>query len=465
MGLGRTKRQKIQDQLALPGMERSESPNTPGEGIEAHPASHETGEPATEGLMEWILQPENLKQALKRVIQNRGAGGVDGMTVKELPKYLKTHWPKIREELFKGEYRPQAVKRVEIPKPTGGTRQLGIPTALDRFVQQAILQVLQARWDGTFSDASFGFRPGRNAHQAVKRAQRFADEGHFWVVDLDLEKFFDRVNHDQLMGLIAKREKDKRLLKLIRAFLNAGVMEGGLVGSPSDEGVPQGGPLSPLLSNLALDQLDHELERRGHRFVRYADDCNVYVRSERAGRRVMESVTRFIERRLKLRVNTAKSAVALCRERKFLGFSLLPVKGRFIRRLAPATIRRFKDRVREITRRARGMSLQQSVKRVSVFLRGWNAYFGQCQTPSVLEKLNAWIRHRFRKVLWRQWKNARQRYRKLRQLGLDGRKAGLTAGSRYGSWRSSDLHGMKIALSKGFFEKAGLATLVVTECA
>lgn len=463
MGLGGTRRQKIQDQLALPGMERSEAPSIRGEGIEVSPALHETEEPASEGLMEEIVQPENLKQALRRVIQNRGAGGIDGMTVKELPKYLKNHWPKIREELFKGEYRPRPVKRVEISKPTGGTRQLGIPTAVDRFIQQAVLQVLQRRWDGTFSDGSFGFRPGRNAHQAVKRAQRFADEGHSWVVDIDLEKFFDRVNHDQLMGLTAKREKDKRLLKLIRAFLNAGTMEGGLAGPPSDEGVPQGGPLSPLLSNLVLDQLDRELERRGLRFARYADDCNIHVRSERAGLRVMDSITRFIAKRLKLRVNTAKSAVALCRERKFLGFSLWPRGERFKRRLASATVQRFKKRVREITRQAKGMSLEQTIQRLSAFLKGWIAYFGHCQTPTTLGKLNGWVRHRIRSVVWRQWKTTGCRYRKLRSFGVDEDRARLTAGSLHGPWRSSEYQGMKQALSKGFFETKGLPTLAVIE--
>src|SRR5205807_2045020 len=270
--------------------------------------------------MEEVCERENCKQALARVKANKGSAGVDRMTVQQLPEFLKQYWPAIREQLLSGTYVPQPVKRVEIPKPDGGVRKLGIPTVLDRFIQQAVMQVLQKRWDSTFSDHSYGFRPGRSAHQAVAQAQQYIAAGYGWVIDLDLEKFFDRVNHDQLMGQIAKRIEDKRLLKLIRAFLNAGVMENGLV-SPSGEGTPQGGPLSPLLSNLVLDELDRELERRGHRYLRYADDCNIYVRSQRAGQRVMEGITRFITRQLKLKVNETKSAVARPQERKFLGFS------------------------------------------------------------------------------------------------------------------------------------------------
>jgi len=270
--------------------------------------------------MEEVCERENLKEALRQVKGNKGSAGVDGITVSQLTDYLKQHWPAIREQLLNGTYEPKPVRRVEIPKPDGGVRKLGIPTVLDRFIQQAVMQVLQRRWDSTFSDHSYGFRPGRSAHQAVAQAQQYIAEGYGWVIDLDLEKFFDRVNHDKLMGRIAKRVEDKRLLKLIRAFLNAGVMENGLV-SPSVEGTPQGGPLSPLLSNLVLDELDRELERRGHRYLRYADDCNIYVRSQRAGQRVMEGITRFITNKLKLQVNETKSAVARPQERKFLGFS------------------------------------------------------------------------------------------------------------------------------------------------
>src|SRR5712691_5081141 len=319
MNLKDGKQQNIQKQLYFSVGLTGEAREASREGPESSGARSEPENPAsTDRIMEAICEWENLKEAMWRVKANKGSAGIDGVTVDELPDYRDLL--AIREQLLSGIYKPQPVKRVEIPKPDGGVRKLGIPTALDRFVQQAVMQVLQRQWDRTFSDSSFGFRPGRSTHQAVAQAQQYIAEGHGWVVDLDLEKFFDRVNHDKLMGQIAKRVGDKRLLKLIRAFLNAGVMENGLV-SPSVEGTPQGGPLSPLLSNLVLDELDRELERRGHRFVRYADDCNIYVSSEQAGQRVMESVTRFITQKLKLKVNEAKSAVARPQERKFLGFS------------------------------------------------------------------------------------------------------------------------------------------------
>src|SRR5437879_4080195 len=314
---------------------------------------------STNRLMEEVCERENLKAALQRVKANKGSPGVDGMTVIGIKDYLKQHWPAIRGQLLSGTYEPKPVRRVEIAKPDGGVRKLGIPTVLDRFIQQAVMQVLQRRWDRSFSDHSYGFRPGRSAHHAVAQAQQYIAQGHGWVIDLDLEKFFDRVNHDKLMGQIAKRVEDKRLLKVIRAFLNAGVMENGLV-NPSVEGTPQGGPLSPLLSNLVLDGLDRELERRGHRFVRYADDCNIYVRSERAGQRAMESVTQFITQKLKLKVNEAKSAVARPQERKFLGFSF--TAGPDIkRRIAPKSPERFKQRIREVTRRAKGVSMETPI--------------------------------------------------------------------------------------------------------
>src|SRR5438128_103407 len=310
------KRQKRQEQLAFPFVEGSEASRSETEGTEALMARRETEKPAgNQRRMEEVCERENRRAALKRVRANQGSPGIDGMTVDELPGYLEQHWPAIREQLLSGTYEPKPVLRVEIDKPYGGKRKLGIPSVLDRFVQQAVQQVLQKQWDPTFSEHSYGFRPGRSAQQAVAQAQQYIAEGYGWCVDFDLEKFFDRVNHDKLMGQIAKRVADKRLLKLIRAFLNAGVMEGGLV-SPSVEGTPQGGPLSPLLSNLVLDELDRELERRGHRFVRYADDSNIYVRSERAGQRVMESVKRFITEKLKLKVNESKSAVAKPQERK-----------------------------------------------------------------------------------------------------------------------------------------------------
>jgi RNA-directed DNA polymerase len=330
---------------------------------------------------------ENCKQALQRVKANKGKPGVDGMTVDELPDYLKQHELEIGEQLRNGTYQPKPVRRVEIRKPDGtGMRKLGIPCVLDRFIQQGVLQVLQKRWDPTFSERSHGFRPGRSAKQAVHEAQHYIAEGHNWVADLDLEKFFDRVNHDRLLAAVAKRVADKRMLKLIRAFLEAGVMEDGLV-SAVDEGTPQGGPLSPLLSNLVLDELDRELERRGHHFVRYADDCNIYVESARAGQRVMESITRFITHRLKLKVNQAKSAVARPRQRKFLGFSFTSDREPR-RRIAPKALDRFKANIREKTRRTRGISLQRMVNELVTYLRGWLGYFGDCQTPSVLQRLD-----------------------------------------------------------------------------
>jgi RNA-directed DNA polymerase len=350
-------------------------------------------------------------------------------------------------------------RRVEIEKPDGGgMRKLGIPTVLDRFLQQAVMQVLQRQWDPTFSDHSYGFRPGRSAHQAVAQAQQYIAEGHSWCVDLDLEKFFDRVNHDKLMGQIAKRVEDKRLRKLIRAFLNAGVMENGLV-SPSVEGTPQGGPLSPLLSNLVLDELDRELELRGHCYVRYADDCNVYVRSEQAGRRVMESITRFITHKLKLKVNESKSAVARPQERKFLGFSFTagPEAKRVI---APKALDRFKRRIREITRRAKGVSIQTTIKELAAYMRGWRSYFGFCETPEVLVYLTRWVRLRLRAALWRQWKTPRRRRAALLALGTRPRLASNTAGSGRGPWYLARSKALSVGLSNAYFNSLGLPTLI-----
>ena len=375
-----------------------------------------------------------------------------------LADYLKQHWPAIREQLLNGTYEPKPVRRVEIPKPDGGgMRKLGIPSVLDRFIQPAVLQVLQRQWDRTFSDHSYGFRPGRSAHQAVAQAQQYVSEGYSWVVDFDLEKFFDRVNHDKLMGQVAKRVEDKRLLRLIRAFLNAGVMENGLV-SPSVEGTPQGGPLSPLLSNLVLDELDRELERRGHRFVRYADDSNVYVRSERAGHRVMESVTRFITQKLKLKVNEAKSAVALPQERKFLGFSF--TAGPEVKRaIAPKALNRFKQRVREITRRAKSVSIETTMAELAPYMRGWRAYFGFCQTPEVLIHLTRWVRLRLRAALWRQWKTPRRRRAALLELGVSPRLASNTAGSGRGPWYLARAKALSVGLPNAYFKSLGLPSL------
>ena len=453
------KRQKNQLELAFMAEGRGETPNAASEGTELSTAKHDTESPAsTEHLMEEVCQRENLKKALKRVRQNKGSPGVDGMTVKELPDYLMEHWPMIRDQLLNGTYQPQPVKRVEIPKPGGGVRKLGVPTCLDRFIQQAVLQALQERWDPTFSEHSYGFRPGRSAHQAVAQAQAYIAEGYDYVVDIDLERFFDRVNHDKLMGRVAKRVSDKRLLKLIRALLNAGVMENGLV-SPTDEGAPQGGPLSPLLSNLVLDDLDAELEKRGHRFVRYADDSNIYVGSERAGLRVMASISQFITKKLKLTVNRDKSAVGRPWERKFLGFRF--TSGRVLKRsIAPPVRRRFKKRIREITWRTRGVSLQRMVEDLSRYLRGWRGYFGFCETPSVLRELDSWIRRRLRSVVWKQWKRGRKRFAELRARGVGKDLAAKTAGSCHGSWRLARSPALSIALPNAYFTSLGLPSLV-----
>jgi RNA-directed DNA polymerase len=380
------------------------------------------------------------------------------MTVGGISDYLKQHWTAIREQLLSGTYEPKPVRRVEIPKADGGVRKLGIPTVLDRFIQQAVMQVLQRQWDRTFSDRSYGFRPGRSAHQAVAQAQQYIAAGYGWCVDFDLEKFFDRVNHDKLMGQIAKRVEDKRLLKLIRAFLNAGVMENGLVG-PSVEGTPQGGPLSPLLSNLVLDELDRELERRGHRFVRYADDCNIYVRSERAGQRVMESITRFITQRLKLKVNEAKSAVSRPQDRKFLGFSF--TSGPEVRRIvAPQALDRFKRRIREITRRAKSVSMETTMEVLAPYLRGWRNYFGFCETPEVLLSLTRWVRLRLRMARWRQWKTQRRRRAALLALGVSPRLARNTAGSGHGPWYLARSQALARGLSNAYFRSLGLPSLI-----
>jgi RNA-directed DNA polymerase len=452
-------RQKNQEQLAFPFGWGSEAPVAETEGIEARMVRREAEDPArNQRWMEEVCERENWREALKRVRANQGSPGIDGMTVDELPGYLEQHWPAIREQLLSGTYEPKPVKRVEIPKPDGGVRKLGIPTVLDRFVQQAVQQVLQKQWDPTFSEHSYGFRPGRSAQQAVARAQQYIAEGYGWCVDFDLEKFFDRVNHDKLMGAIAKRVGDKRLLKLIRAFLNAGVMEDGLV-SPSVEGTPQGGPLSPLLSNLVLDELDRELERRGHRFVRYADDSNIYVRSERAGQRVMESVKRFITEKLKLKVNESKSAVAKPQARKFLGFSFTSGK-ELKRKIAPKAIDRCKERIREITAKSRGRSMGQVMEELARYIRGWRGYFGFCETPSILQELDSWVRRRVRCAFWRQWKTGRKRYAELVKRGVSPEAAAKTAGSRRGPWRVSQSPALDQALSNAYLASLGLPALV-----
>ena len=403
--------------------------------------------------MEEVCERDNLERAWQRVRENKGSPGIDGMTIDQAVGYLREHWPTLREQLLEGAYQPQPVKRVEIPKPDGGVRKLGIPSVVDRLIQQALLQVLQRRWDPTFSEQSYGFRPGRSAHQAVAQAQAFVAEGYQWVVDIDLEKFFDRVNQDRLLARVAERISDKRVLKLIRAFLKAGVMEDGLV-SPTDEGTPQGGPLSPLLSNLVLDELDQELTQRGHRFCRYADDCNIYVRSSRAGERVLASVRYFLTTKLRLTVNESKSAVARPEERKFLGFSIANDGGQ--RHIAPKAIQKFKARIRELTCRTRGVSLTMLIEPLARYLIGWRGYFGFCQTPRVLSNLDAWIRRRLRMYLWRQWLSGRNRFAQLRSHGVPVFGAAVAAGSPTGMWRMSGHPAVQQALRNAYFDSVGL---------
>jgi len=454
------KRQKNQLELAFTEQAKGEARTPATEGAESPKTKRETESPALpERLMEEVVRPENLKQALKRVRSNKGSPGIDRMSVDELPGHLARHWPVLREQLLSGAYEPKPVRRVEIEKPDGGVRRLGIPTVADRFIQQAVMQVLQNGWDRTFSEHSYGFRPGRSAHQAVAQAQVHVAEGYGWVVDMDLEKFFDRVNHDKLMGAIARHVADKRVLKLIRAFLNAGVMENGLV-SPTDEGTPQGGPLSPLLSNIVLDELDRELEKRGHRFVRYADDCNIYVRSERAGQRVMESIRRFIGKKLKLKVNEKKSAVARPKDRKFLGFSFT-IGRQPKRRIAPKAVERFKKRVRELTRRTRGVSIESMADELAVYLKGWQGYFSYCQTPSVLRDLDYWVKRRLRCVVWKQWKRGRTRFEELRKRGVGEDLAAKTAGSAHGPWHLAWSPALHVALPNAYFDSLGLPRLTV----
>ena len=454
------KRQNNQLELAFTEGDKSEAPKTCPEGTEAFVAKRGTENPAIgEVSMVEVCERANCEQALARVKANRGSPGVDGMTVHELPGYLEQHWPTILEQLRSGTYRPQPVKRVEIPKPDGGVRKLGIPTVLDRFVQQAVMQVLQRQWDGTFSKHSYGFRPGRSAHQAVAAAQQNIADGYRHVVDLDLEKFFDRVNHDKLMAKLGKRIGDKQVLKLIGAFLRAGVMEDGLV-SQAEEGTPQGGPLSPLLSNIVLDELDQELEQRGLRFARYADDSNIYVRSRRAGERVMASITRFLSKKLKLKVNQQKSAVARPWERKFLGFSF--TNGRQPkRRIAPKTVGRFKERIRDLTYRTRGVSMERMAEELTQYLRGWLGYFGKCETPSVLQGLEEWTRRRLRSAIWKQWKRGTVRFAELRKRGVGKDLAAQTAGSAHGPWRLANSPALSIALPNAYFDSLGIPRLSV----
>jgi RNA-directed DNA polymerase len=460
------KRQKNQTQLKLTFFEecKGEVLNT-SKWVETSMTMHKTENPArndieieSDRLMEEIVDRKNMLEAVKRVIRNKGKPGIDGMTITELGIHIENHWEKLKLDLLLGNYEPQPVKRVYINKPGKvEKRALGIPCVIDRLIQQMISQVLQKYIDPTFSDSSYGFRPNRSAYQAISKAQEYITSGHTWVVDIDLEKFFDRVSHDKLMGLLAKRIRDKRVLKLIRAILNSGVMEDGLV-SPTIEGTPQGSPLSPLLSNVMLDLLDKELERRGHKFVRYADDCNIYVKSERAGNRVLTSISRYIQKKLKLRINEEKTAVDEIHTRKFLGFSFtLGIEAKI--RISPESIQRFKSKVREITRRKRGKNFLVIIKELSIYLRGWVAYFGYCDTPSVLKKLEGWTRRRLRSYMWKQWKTVKKRRKALRKLGLRSRDLKIAA-SGHGPWRISITKPIQRAMSNKYFDELGLHRLV-----
>lgn len=408
-------------------------------------------------LMEQVVSRENMLKALKRVESNRGAPGVDGVTVETFRDQIRSGWPGTREQLLNGTYKPQPVKRVEIPKPGGGVRLLGIPTLMDRLIQQAFLQVLTPIFDPEFSDHSYGFRPGRRAHDAVRKARDYVEEGYGWVVDIDLERFFDRVNHDMLMARVARKVEDKRVLKVIRGFLQSGVMVNGVV-MDTGEGTPQGGPLSPLLANILLDDLDRELTGRGHRFVRYADDCNIYVRSHRAGQRVLESVCSFLEKRLKLRVNEAKTKVDRPTRSKFLGFSMWKRHGQVRIRLAKDSLGRVKDRIREMTARRHSQNMNARIARLNGYLRGWLGYFALADTPSVFRDLDGWIRRRLRMLLWRQWKRVRTRYRELRNLGLPEWVVSQLANTRKGCWRIA-AGPLSSALPSTYWEALGLLSL------
>ena len=449
-------------QATAPDTERDERISSmAGSGAEVGTAAD--GQTKAEGLwqMDAVVERPNLWRAYERVMQNKGAAGVDGLTVFELKAWLQQHWPSVKAALLAGSYMPAAIRKVEIPKPNGGIRTLGIPTVLDRLIQQALLQVLQPEFEPEFSEHSYGFRPGRNAWQAVRRAQGYIKEGCRWVVDLDLEKFFDRVNHDILMSRVARRVGDERVLKLIRRYLEAGMMSEGIV-SARTEGTPQGGPLSPLLSNILLKDLDRELERRGHRFCRYADDCNIYVKSEAAGQHAMAAITGYLEKKLKLQVNRDKSAVARPWNRKFLGYSVTWHKQARLK-IADSSLKRLKDRVREIVAGNASRNLGATVTMLNPVLRGWTSYFRLTEVKGVLEELDGWIRRKLRCLLWRQWKRPATRSKRLQVQGLDKTRAWKSARNGRGPWWNAGASHMNAAYPKRFFDVIGLVSLLDTQ--
>lgn len=429
-----------------------------GKGASSATARRENVRPENSPLMEAVVARENLLRAYQKVVSNKGAAGVDGMRVEQLLPYLREHWEKIKEELLKAEYQPQPVRCVEIPKPQGGMRQLGIPSVVDRLIQQALHQVLSPIFEPEFSPSSYGFRPGRSAHQAVQQARAYVAEGRRWVVDLDLEKFFDRVNHDILMSRLARKVSDKRVLRLIRRYLQAGMMTGGVV-SQRTEGTPQGGPLSPLLSNVLLDELDQELQRRGHKFCRFADDCNIYVRSQQAGERVMASIKEFLQKRLRLQINLEKSAVARPWKRKFLGYSMTWHKQPRLK-VAKTSIQRLTDKVQAIFREGRGRSLGQVIKELNTLLRGWVQYFRLAEVKGTFDELDGQIRRKMRVLIWRRWKKRQTRAKELMKRGLEKLRAWKSAYNGRGPWWNAGASHMNEAFPKSFFDRLGLVSLL-----
>jgi RNA-directed DNA polymerase len=408
-----------------------------------------------ESLMARVLERGNLKRALSQVKRNKGTAGIDGMTVEDLTPYLKKHWPDIQTRLLKATYKPKPVKRVEIAKTTGGVRRLGIPTVVDRFITQALLQILQQVFDPTFSEHSYGFRPKRSAHQAIKQSQKYLRMGYNWVVDIDLEKFFDRVNHDKLMSLLKRRIKDVRILKLINRYLRSGSMSND-IWEMSVKGTPQGSPLSPLLANILLDELDKELERRGHCFVRYADDCNIYVKSKRSGERVMASITKYLSKQLKLKVNNSKSAVDRPWNRTFLGYTF--TRGKYYRkRVSEKSIKRFKMEIRRITRRTKGRTIKHIIRKLRIYLIGWRSYFKLNEVTHIFKELDSWIRRKLRCYVLKQW--GRRRYKELKKRGVGRKLAWNTTKSAHGEWRLSRSPALAFALPYRYFASMGLPSL------